>query len=140
MGFTDTTSKWANKLMELSVRNDFSDSEMNHGIVATSDGGTSIRYQTISSFISSHTWTTAFVHHWNRPEYINALEAHTAVLAIEWAASFYIQGCRVFLLSDSSVTIGVFRKAVLPPMVYVFCAGVMQHWHWHMIWASSCFT
>ena len=108
--FTDTSSNWANKLIELSVCTDFSDSDMNHGIGATSDRGTSIRYQTISRFISSHTWTTAFFHHWIRPEHINALEVHTAVLAIQWAASFHIQDYTFLLFSDSSVTVGAFRK------------------------------
>ena len=108
--FTDTTLTWVNRLIGLSICNDSGASEMNHGIVATSDRGSSSRYQTISRFISSHTWKTAFVHHWNRPDHINALEAHTAVLSLEWASSFHIQGFRVLLLSDSSVTIGAFRK------------------------------
>lgn len=64
----------------------------------------------IQTFVKKHIWKTAFVHHWRRPEHINALEAHTAILALNWAVSFPISGFRILILSDSMVTIDAFRK------------------------------
>ncbi|KAI0558954.1 hypothetical protein FGB62_177g010 [Gracilaria domingensis] len=66
--------------------------------------------KTIVQFVCSRKWTTAFVHRWRRQEHINALEAHTAVLALEWAASFNVTGLRMLVLSDSMVTIGALQK------------------------------
>lgn len=64
----------------------------------------------LSRFVQEKMWRRAFVHKWRRNEHINALEAHTAVLALEWAASFNITGRRLGILSDSMVAIGAFRK------------------------------
>lgn len=64
----------------------------------------------ISTFVHSRRWTTAFCHKWKRKEHINALEATTAVLALEWAVSFEICGHRIVLLSDSLVANGALSK------------------------------
>ena len=64
--------------------------------------------------IGKITMKTAFVHHWRRSEHINALEAHTAILSLNWATSFPITGFRILILSDSLVTIDAFRKGRSP--------------------------
>ena len=64
----------------------------------------------ISEFVKSHVWQTAIIHEWRRKQHINYLEAHSAVMSLEWAISNGVSGARIFMISDSAVTIGALTK------------------------------
>lgn len=64
----------------------------------------------LHAHVRSMRWRLAFSHTWKRAEHINALEAHAAVLAVEWAAAHPINGQRLVILSDSAVVIGALKK------------------------------
>ena len=66
--------------------------------------------KSVSNFILTRRWTTAFTHIWRRKEHINALEMASAVLALQWARSVCITGHRVLLLFNSLVTVGALKK------------------------------
>ena len=106
--FTDTSSDWVQLLASISLI-DMADDHIT-GEPGSSTGDSYQGFQQVARFVRNHRWKTAFSHRWRKREHINALEAHTAVMVIDWAVSFRVTGATILMLSDSTVTIGAFRK------------------------------
>ncbi|KAI0565396.1 hypothetical protein FGB62_18g45 [Gracilaria domingensis] len=64
----------------------------------------------MEDFVGNAEWVTAFAHQWRDDAHINELEATTAYLGLEWAASMGIHDMRVLIFSDSLVTVYALQK------------------------------
>ena len=123
--YTDTTDEWIQQLSQCSFH-PFTSCNPEHMSSPPHS------HNRLEEFIRNHKWKTAFTHHWRREQHINALEAHTGILAVEWAISCDITGQRIILLSDSLVTVGAFKKgrsssAMLCLLCRKFAALVTAH-------------
>lgn len=74
----------------------------------------------IAETVHGQTWNTAFTYICKRPEQINVLERHSAVLALEWAVSHPIINHSIIMHSDSTAAIGALTKGRLssPGMLF----------------------
>ena len=66
----------------------------------------------VTEIVQACHWKVAFTDSWRKPDYINCLEASTAVLVAEWLTRRRIAHTRVKLLTDSLVNLGALQKGL----------------------------